>query len=151
MLQSACVAKRTYCKVQVLQSAKNKVASNQNWHERAVFQSVVGRAVDWQQRQWPQRHSFPFFFLRRDLFSQNRIGSKTYLAKVTQNAQKPRDKHFSRPRRPFWGPLAAILDVAGGERVPPAPLGWYYILHFPFYPLHLAYFINLPNLNLTNL
>ena len=23
------------------------------------------------------------------------------------------------------GPLSAILDLAGGERVPPAPLGWY--------------------------
>ena len=45
--------------------------------------------------------------------------------------------------RPFWGPLAAILDfvgsaalqavrrcrrcgVAGGDRVPPLPLGWYF-------------------------
>ena len=62
--------------------------------------------------------------------------------------------HLSRPRRPFRGPLAAILDfagvagvagvaggaalqavrrcrrcgVAGGERVPPAPLGWYFVL-----------------------
>ena len=42
--------------------------------------------------------------------------------------QKPIGRHLFRPRLPFWGPLAAILDfagVAGGERVPPAPLGWY--------------------------
>ena len=35
---------------------------------------------------------------------------------------------LSRPRGPFWGPLAAILDlagVAGGEQAPPSPLGWY--------------------------
>ena len=39
-----------------------------------------------------------------------------------------RGRHLSRPRLPFWGPLAAILDFeggAGGERVPPSPLGWY--------------------------
>ena len=49
--------------------------------------------------------------------------------KVAQNAQKPRGKHLSRPRRLFWDPLAAILDfagVAGGERASPSPLGWYY-------------------------
>ena len=34
-------------------------------------------------------------------------------------------KNLSRPRRPFWGPLEAIFDFAGGERVPPSPLGWY--------------------------
>ena len=41
------------------------------------------------------------------------------------------DKHLSRLCRPFWilGPPAAILDfvgVAGSERVPPSPLGWYF-------------------------
>ena len=46
-----------------------------------------------------------FYFLRR---------LKTYLAKVAKNAQKSRVRHLSRPRRPFWGPLAAILDFAGG-------------------------------------
>ena len=38
-------------------------------------------------------------------------------------------RHLSSPRRPFWGPLVAILGfagVAGGERVPPSSLGWYY-------------------------
>ena len=42
------------------------------------------------------------------------LGSKTYLAKVARSAQKPRGRHLSRPRPPFWGPLAAILDFAGG-------------------------------------
>ena len=39
---------------------------------------------------------------------------KTYFAKVAENAQKRRGRHLSRPRPPFWGPLAAILDFAGG-------------------------------------
>ena len=34
--------------------------------------------------------------------------------------------HLSRPRRPFWGPLVAILDFAGGERVSPLLLGRYF-------------------------
>ena len=45
---------------------------------------------------------------------------KTYLAKVGQSAQKPRCTLLSRPRQPFWGPLAVILDCevfieAGGK------------------------------------
>ena len=36
-------------------------------------------------------------------------------------------RHLFRLRRPFWA-WAAILDIAGGERVPPAPLGWYSVL-----------------------
>ena len=36
--------------------------------------------------------------------------SKTYLAKVDGSAQKPKGAPLSKPRRPFWGPLAAILD-----------------------------------------
>ena len=38
---------------------------------------------------------------------------KIYLEKVAKNAQKARGRHLSRPRRPFWGPLAAILGFAG--------------------------------------
>ena len=66
-----------------------------------------------------------FYFLRR---------LKTYLAKVAKNAQKSRVRHLSRPRRPFWGPLAAILDfagVAGGEQVPSSLLGWYFMIPSP--------------------
>ena len=36
------------------------------------------------------------------------------LAKVDRSTQKPRVRHISRPRQPFWGPLAAILDFVGG-------------------------------------
>ena len=38
----------------------------------------------------------------------------TYLVKVDWSPQKLRGRHPSRPRRPFWGPLAAILDFTGG-------------------------------------
>ena len=85
--------------------------------------------------QWPLFSFFffsPFFLflLRRDLFSQKECSDqKTYFAKVDGNAQKPRGRHLSRPPLPFWGPLAAILDfagIAGGQRAPPSPLGWYF-------------------------
>ena len=36
------------------------------------------------------------------------------LEKVDGSAQKSRGGHLSRPRRPMWDPLAAILDFAGG-------------------------------------
>ena len=38
---------------------------------------------------------------------------KKYLAKVDGGVQKPRGRHLSRPRRPFWAPLVAILYFAG--------------------------------------
>ena len=44
--------------------------------------------------------------------------------------KKEKVKFVVRPRRPFWGPLVAILDfadVASGERLPPALLGWYFV------------------------
>ena len=50
------------------------------------------------------------------------MDQKTFFAKVDRSAQKPRGRHLSRPRQPFWGPQAAILDfagVSGGERVSP--------------------------------
>ena len=34
--------------------------------------------------------------------------------KVDGSDQKLRGTYLSRPRRPFWGPLAAILEFAGG-------------------------------------
>ena len=68
-----------------------------------------------------------FFFFPVVYFSHKECSNQeTYLAKVDKSAQKPRDKHPSRHRRPFWGLLVAILDFAGGERMPPAPLGWYF-------------------------
>ena len=35
------------------------------------------------------------------------------IQKVGRSAQKPRGRQLSRPHRPFWDPLAAILDFAG--------------------------------------
>ena len=34
--------------------------------------------------------------------------------RVPLRTPKPRGRHLSGPRRTFWGPLAAILDFAGG-------------------------------------
>ena len=65
------------------------------------------------------------FFLRLIFSNKECLGLKTYLAKVDGSAQKPRGSPLSRPRRPFWGPLVANLDFAGGEQVPPSLLGWY--------------------------
>ena len=49
-------------------------------------------------------------------FSHRRITQikKTYLAKVDGGTQKPLGRPLSRPHQPFWDPLAAILDFAGG-------------------------------------
>ena len=56
------------------------------------------------------------FLLRRDLFSSKEcLDQKTYFANVDQSAQEPRIGPLSRPRRPFCGPLAAIMDFAGGS------------------------------------
>ena len=54
-----------------------------------------------------------FFSLFFQFFFSVAMEQKTYFAKVVQNAQKPRRRHLSRPRRPFWGPLATILDFPG--------------------------------------
>ena len=42
------------------------------------------------------------------------LGKKSYSVKVDGSAQKLGGRHLSRPRWPFWGLLAAILDFAGG-------------------------------------
>ena len=67
------------------------------------------------------------FSLSRHFLIKGVLGSKTYLPKVDRSAQYPRVGSLSTPRWPSRGPLAAILDFAGGERVPPAPLRWYLI------------------------
>ena len=42
------------------------------------------------------------------------MDQKTYFAKADRSAQNVGVTSLSRPRWPFWGPLAAILDFAGG-------------------------------------
>ena len=46
-------------------------------------------------------------------------------------------RYLSKTRRPFWGPLAAIFDFAGGEHVPPSPLGWYFSLIFMCFEMYV--------------
>ena len=107
---------------------------DKSWHEQSAFQSVGVRAVDWQRQyvfiSFPPPSFFPRF-LPRVLFSQKECSyQKTYLAKVDGSAQKPESRHLSRPCWPFWGPVAAILDLAGSTVLQavsehPRPLSWY--------------------------
>ena len=62
-----------------------------------------------------------FLFFCCLLFSKKECSDqKTYLAKVDGSTQKSRSRHLFRLRRPFLGPLAAIVDFAGSEQVPGA-------------------------------
>ena len=38
------------------------------------------------------------------------LKSKTYFSKVERSTQKSRGTHLSRPRWPFWGPVAADME-----------------------------------------
>ena len=69
-------------------------------HERSAFQPVAVQAVDWHVNSGSKECS----------------DQKTYLAKVDGSSQKHRDTPSSRPCRPFWGPLTAILDFWGSHR-----------------------------------
>ena len=71
-------------------------------HNRSAFQSV-----DWHDVSGHYFH--PSFYLIEGV-----LGSKILF----------NESCLERPKT-CWGPLAAILDIAGGERVPPSPLGWY--------------------------
>ena len=62
---------------------------------------------------------FPLFFLRRLIFSQKECSyQKTYLAKVDESTSKLEADPFQ-DLVSYFGPLAAIFDFAGDERVPP--------------------------------
>ena len=96
------------------------------WQERSAFQSVNVQAM----MLMANISDIIFFLLFSPIFSP----FSTFLikgvprSKVNISAQKL----LSRPHRPYFGPLGAILDSAGwwggagGEQVPLAPLGWYF-------------------------
>ena len=58
----------------------------------------------------------PFFFSSVATFSHRRSAriKKLILRKLLRMPKKVLGRHLSRPRQPFWGPLADILDFAGG-------------------------------------
>ena len=73
------------------------------------------------------------FLLRDNLFSYMEYSDqKTYFVKVDRSAQTPRSKRLSRTQSAICGPPSShvgfcrLYGVAGGERMPPAPLGWYF-------------------------
>ena len=76
---------------------------------RRSSRSAFGRSTGNDVSGHYKRHYFLFFlfflfsFLRRELFS-----------KKESSDQKPWGRHLSKPRQPFLGQLAAILDFAGG-------------------------------------
>ena len=91
------------------------------WHERAAFQrSAFGRSTAGNDvvatifiRIFFSFFS-PFFFSpSRPFLIEGVLGSKNLFSESW--SQKPMGRHFSRPRRPFQGPLAASLDFAGGS------------------------------------
>ena len=61
-----------------------------------------------QNGRWGLERCLPPDFIKKLIYQ------KTYLEKVDGSAQKLGGRHLSRPRWPFWGLLAAILDFAGG-------------------------------------
>ena len=93
-----------------------------SWHERSALQSVAVRRSTRNDVSGHYFHCFfslPFFppFPPLSPFSKKECSDwKTYLAKVDRSGQKQRCRPLSRPCRPFWGPLAAILDFWGSHR-----------------------------------
>ena len=74
------------------------------WHEWWAFQSIAVQAVDWHDDHF--HYSFP------PLSQEGVLGSKNLLCESCLEHPKSQGRHISKPRRPFWGPLAAILDFA---------------------------------------
>ena len=85
-----------------------------NWHEPwdyswSLFRRSIDNAVS--APLFSPFFSIPFHRSPSQLFLKERLlgWKQNYGGKVDRSAQKS-----SRPRLPFWGPLAAILDFAGG-------------------------------------
>ena len=55
----------------------------------------------------------PFFFSVFYFSHRRRARIKKHILRKLTGASKNMGRHLSRPCRPFWGPLAAILDFAG--------------------------------------
>ena len=72
-------------------------------------------------------HSFLFFFSSpsQPFLIERLFGSKTYIAKVGESAQKSRRGPLIRKHRPFFGPLAAFFVFVGVAWVPPSLQGWH--------------------------
>ena len=76
-------------------------------------------SCNWQESLFSTVFSITFFHssLPHNLFSKNGCpDQKTYFEKVDRSGQKPRGRPLSRPRRPFWDPLVAILTFWGSLR-----------------------------------
>ena len=92
----------------------NVMEQQKYWHEHQWYSRSPFR---WSPLVDPYfRHTFNFHFHFSFLLSVKTGSSdqKPYFAKDDGSAQKPGVTSLSRPCRPFLGPLADILDFAGG-------------------------------------
>ena len=79
-------------------------------HERAAFQSVAVRLAT---MLVATLNTILFFSPLSTFLIEGVLRSKNLFSESCLKSQKHRDKFLSRPRQPFWGPLAAILDFEG--------------------------------------
>ena len=104
-------------------SHPNFIGTSGQRSSRSAFARSTGNDVSGHYK----RHCFPFFpfFLRHDLFSWKEfLDQKNLFCESWQNHPDPVD-HLGALGRPFWILQAVRRGGAGGERVPPALLGWY--------------------------
>ena len=139
-----------------LQTADRISGLDQFWHERAAFQwSAFGRSTAGNNVVAIIIISFfsffpvfflPLFFSSVATFSHRRSAriKKLILRKLLRTPKNlgvdtfpDPVGHFGAPWRPFWI-LQAVrrcrrCGVAGGQRAPPSPLGWYFFFFFSFF------------------
>ena len=99
---------------------------------------------------------FFFFFSPSSTFliEGSRIRSKNFLSE--SGSKQPNTQGYTPFQNPstILGPMAAILDYEGGERVPPTTLYWYFQLFLPiftyfhlcslFSPIFIYFYLFLP-------
>ena len=56
----------------------------------------------------------PSSVFSQDEFAGGRVANASTFDDAPRKTKKPKGRHLSRPSLPFWGPLAVILDFAGG-------------------------------------